>query len=122
MSFTVTDLMERLNDIFGGEDYGLVTKRDILEPTPDFVQRFIPAFLQEFEYSDQMLAQNHSCLDLLAGDLHLSNDITDTLPLDILVVAVQRFLHRIEYKDIHFGILDIVEPDSKVGSTCLMLS
>ena len=59
MSFTVTDLMERLNDIFGGEDYGLVTKRDIVEPTPDFVQRFIPAFLQEFEYSDQMLAQNH---------------------------------------------------------------
>lgn len=112
MSHSINELTERLNDIFG-EDIGQITKRNLQEPTPDFVQRLVFGFLQEFGFSEHMLAPNHSCLDLIIGNLNLSNDITDRLPLDILVVAVRNFLQKIEYKEINFGILDLVEPDSK---------
>lgn len=75
--FSVNELIERLHEIFGDE-FGQVTKRDIQEPTPDFVNRVVFNFLQEFGVSEQMLAPNHACLDLHSN---LSSDITDTLPL-----------------------------------------
>ena len=113
MNFSINDLVTRINEIFE-EDPGMnVTKADIQKPTSDFVQRFVFNFLREFGFSENML-QSQTCVDLHAGNL--SNDIADTLNLDILVVASRKFFQRINFRDANFGIFDLVEPDPKVIS------
>ena len=60
----------------------------------------------EFQHSDFM-SQSHPIIEMKMGDL-LTNDIKETLHLDILVVAARKFFERIEFKEYSFGIMDIV--------------
>ena len=76
--------------------------------------------------NDQKISWNFICIqrnlfyscnpiiEMKMGDL-LTNDIKETLHLDILVVAARKFFERIEFRDYSFGIMDIVNPQPKVS-------
>ena len=95
------------------DDPGMtVTKSEVLQPSTDWVQKMVYGFLKEFGYSEFMNQSSFSCVDLHAGNL--SSNIQDTLHLDILVVATRKFFQRIQYTEVTFGIMDVVEPEPKV--------
>ena len=108
----VNDLVARINEIIG-EDINLaISRAELQNPTPKIVETLIYQFLMEFQHSDFM-NQGHPIIEMKMGDL-LTNDIKETLHLDILVVAARKFFERIEFKEYSFGIMDIVNPEPKV--------
>ena len=111
-TFNANDLVKNIKDIFGDTLELDITKQELLHPKPDWVIKLVSGFLQEFEHSSGFMTQNHSCIELELGSL--SNEITDNLPLDILVVAARKFFRRIQYRESTFGLMDVVEPDPKV--------
>jgi len=108
--FSNDDLISRINEIFEDDHETNATKADLLNPSPEFVQRLVYRFLMEFGYSEFM-AQQHSCLDLHFGTS--SNEIMETRNLDILVILTRDFFKRILSHSDTFGIMDIVQPDVK---------
>jgi len=107
----VNDLVARINEIIG-EDINLaISRAELQNPTPKIVEALIYQFLMEFQHSDFM-NQGHPIIEMKMGDL-LTNDIKETLHLDILVVAARKFFERIEFRDYSFGIMDIVNPQPK---------
>ena len=109
----VNDLVARINEIIG-EDINLaISRAELQNPTPKIVEALIYQFLMEFQHSDFM-NQSHPIIEMKMGDL-LTNDIKETLHLDILVVAARKFFERIEFRDYSFGIMDIVNPQPKVS-------
>ena len=109
----VNDLVARINEIIG-EDINLaISRAELQNPTPKIVETLIYQFLMEFQHSDFM-NQGHPIIEMKMGDL-LTNDIKETLHLDILVVAARKFFERIEFRDYSFGIMDIVNPQPKVS-------
>ena len=109
----VNDLVARINEIIG-EDINLaISRAELQNPTPKIVEALIYQFLMEFQHSDFM-NQGHPIIEMKMGDL-LTNDIKETLHLDILVVAARKFFERIEFRDYSFGIMDIVNPQPKVS-------
>lgn len=109
-NFGINELVVRINEIF--EEPGMtVTKSEVLQPSTDWVTKMVYGFLKEFGYSEFMNQSEFSCVDFHAGSL--SNNIQDTLHLDILVVATRKFFQRIQYNEITFGIMDVVEPEPK---------
>ena len=110
----VNGIVARVNEIFSGDDNHLaITKSELQKPTPKLVETLIYQFLMEFQHSDFM-NQGHPIIEMKMGDL-LTNDIKETLHLDILVVAARKFFERIEFRDYSFGIMDIVNPQPKVS-------
>ena len=109
--FSNDELVLRINEIFEDDHEANATKADLLNPSPEFVQRLVYRFLMEFGYSEFM-AQQHSCLDLHFGTS--SNEIMETRNLDILVILTRDFFKRILSHSDTFGIMDIVQPDVKV--------
>ena len=118
-TLNTNDLVKNIEDIFGDTLQIAVTKKSFLHPTPEWVQKLVFGFLQEFEHSSGFMTQNHSCIELELGNL--SNEITDNLPLDILVVAARKFFQRIQYREITFGLMDVVDPDPKVKQLYLKI-
>ena len=113
----VNDLVARINEIIG-EDINLaISRAELQNPTPKIVEALIYQFLMEFQHSDFM-NQGHPIIEMKMGDL-LTNDIKETLHLDILVVAARKFFERIEFRDYSFGIMDIVNPQPKVSTSKL---
>ena len=111
--FSNDEMVARINEIFEDDPETMVTKADLLSPTPEFVERLVYRFLMEFGYSDFM-SQQHSCLDLHFGSS--SNEIMETRNLDILVITTRDFFKRIlNHLDITFGFMDIVQPEVKVS-------
>ena len=113
--FSNDEMVARVNEIFEDDPETLISKAELLNPSPEFVQRLVYRFLMEFGYSDFM-SQQHSCLDLHFGTS--SNEIMETRNLDILVILTKDFFKRIlsdRNLDITFGIMDIVQPDVKVS-------
>jgi len=111
--FSNDEMVARVNEIFEDDPETLISKAELLNPSPEFVQRLVYRFLMEFGYSDFM-SQQHSCLDLHFGTS--SNEIMETRNLDILVILTKDFFKRIlsdRNLDITFGIMDIVQPDVK---------
>ena len=113
-TLNTNELVKNMKTIFGDNLEIPITKQEVLHPRPDWVQRVVLGFLQEFEHSSDFHTQNHSCIELELGNL--SNEIRDTLPLDILVVAARKFFQRIQLREITFGLMDMVDPDPKVNN------
>ena len=111
-NFGINELVLRINEIFEDDPGMTVTKSEVLQPSTDWVQKMVYGFLKEFGYSEFMNQSSFSCVDLHAGNL--SSNIQDTLHLDILVVATRKFFQRIQYTEVTFGIMDVVEPEPKV--------
>ena len=109
-TFNTNDLVKNIKVIFGEQI--AVTKQELLHPRAEWVQQLVFGFLQEFEHSSGFMTQNHSCIELELGNL--SNEITNNLPLDILVVAARKFFQRIQFRELTFGLMDAIEPDPKV--------
>merc|ERR1712241_907270 len=117
--FSLTQLAKNINDIFG--DTFVVTKQELSQPKPDMVQRLVREFLLEFEFSENFTTQNHTCIELVRGNL--SNEIADTLPLDLLAVATRKLFQRIHHRTLSseftFGVMDLINPDPKRIKTFL---
>ena len=91
-NFNLNDLAMNINQIF--EEDMKVTKADLQYPKADFIKRIVYQFLLEFDHSDFM-GQSHK-FELNGGNL--SDDLADTVNLDILVVATRKFFQQIEGK------------------------